>query len=68
MLWIKDTLEDPAAILKQGWNNKTKTYEKNTRVALVKGNYIVVILIYASLKARFITAYQIEDKKNWKSL
>jgi len=61
MLWIKDTLKDPTALLKQGWENKTKTHDTNRRVALVKDNYVVIILIYASKKARFLTAYQIEN-------
>lgn len=64
MLWIKDTLEDGSAILKQGWDKKTKTYDSSRRVALIKGDYVVVILLYASKKARFISAYQIEDSEN----
>lgn len=64
MLWIKDTLKDPKSILKQGWDKKTKNYDSYRRVALVKGNYVVVIQIYAIKKARFITAYQIEDSEN----
>ena len=66
MLWIKDTLEDSTSILKQGWINKTKTYDNNRRVALVKENYVVIILIYAVKKARFISAYEINDDENLK--
>lgn len=64
MLWIKDTLEDNSSIIKQGWINKTKSYDNTRRVALVKGNYVVIIQIYARKKAKFITAYQIEDAGN----
>jgi hypothetical protein len=31
---------------------------------MVKGNYVVVIVIYAEKKARFITAFQIDDTEN----
>lgn len=64
MLWIKDTLLDPDALLKQGWDTKTKSYDDTRRVALVKNNYVVIILIYAYKKARFITAFQIDDDEN----
>lgn len=64
MLWIKETLQDPSALLKKGWDNKTKSYDDTRRVAMVKGNYVVIILIYADKKARFITAFQIDDDEN----
>jgi len=66
MLWIKDTLEDSTAVLKKGWIKKTKTYDNNRRVALVKENYVVIILIYAVKQARFISAYEINDDDNLK--
>jgi len=66
MLWIKDTLEDTTALLKQGWIYATKTYDNNRRVALVKDNYVVIIMIYAPRKARFVTAYQIENEETLK--
>ena len=64
ILWIKDALEDPDAIIKQGWVNKEKRYDSKRRVTIVKGNYIVVILVYSVKKARFITAYEVNDEKN----
>lgn len=64
ILWIKDTLQDPEAILKRGWNKKAKSYENSRRVALIKKDYLVIILIYAEKKARFITAYQVDDNRN----
>lgn len=63
MLWIKDILEDNSAMLKQGWINQTKSYDNNRRVALIKGNYVVVINIFKQGRARFITAFQIDDSK-----
>jgi len=68
MLWIKDTLEDPTSILKQGWDTQEKKYDNSRRVALVKNNYVVIIIIYSKSKARFVTAYQIEDEKNLEKL
>lgn len=56
--WIKDTLEDPNAILKAGYIKKSKSYTNSRRVAIVKGNYIVVILINKKGYAKFITAYE----------
>lgn len=57
ILWIKDVLEDPTATMYVGFDNKTKRYDRSKRVAVVKGNYVVVIQIYAERKANFITAY-----------
>jgi hypothetical protein len=68
MLWIKVTLQDPTAALKQGWISKTKSYDNSRRVALVKDNYVVIITIYTKGKARFISAYQIDDEDNLKKL
>ena len=62
--WIKDTLEDTDATLKIGWDGKNKTYNNSRRVALVKGNYVVVIIIFSLRKARFVTAYEITEKQN----
>lgn len=62
--WIKDTLEDSTSIRKQGWDRTKKTYNDSKRVNLVKGNYIVVIVLYRFKKARFITAYEINDEEN----
>ncbi|UOE40139.1 hypothetical protein MTP09_09420 [Chryseobacterium suipulveris] len=64
IFWIKDTLQDPDAILKEGWNSKTGSYESSRRVALVKNNYIVVIIIFNPLKARFVTAYEVNNDEN----
>ncbi len=62
--WIKDALQDPDAVLKVGWDSKSKSYDDRRRVALVKGNYIVVVVIFAPKKARFITAYEVNDDDN----
>ncbi|MBE7632998.1 hypothetical protein [Tenacibaculum finnmarkense] len=64
MLWIKDTLQDENAILKKGWDTQRKEYYKNRRVAVVKGNYVVIVMFTALLKAKFITAYEKNDIDN----
>jgi hypothetical protein len=64
ILWIKDTLEDPSACLKQGWDRDKKRYVKERRVALVKNNYIVIIQLVTLKEARFISAYEVNDSQN----
>jgi len=55
--WIRATLEDTDAELFQGWDAKRKAYNSGRRVALVKGNYVVVISLQPDQKARFVMAY-----------
>lgn len=63
--WIKDTLMDSSAILKQGWDRDRKTYNPSRRVAFIKNNYVVIISINRQqTQARFITAYEIQDDDN----
>ena len=64
MLWIKEALQDSDAILKKGWNNKSKEYYTNRRVAIVKGNYVVIIRFTGYLKAKLVTAYEKNDIEN----
>lgn len=59
--WIKETLMDPDAILKKGWDAAKKDFYKDRRVAIVKENYIVIIRFTGLLKARFVTAYEKDD-------
>ncbi|HXI01441.1 MAG TPA: hypothetical protein VNI52_14325 [Sphingobacteriaceae bacterium] len=62
--WIKETLKDASALLKQGWDNQTKSYFEDRRLAIVKGNYVVVIRFTALLKGKFVTAYEKDDITN----
>jgi hypothetical protein len=62
--WIKDTLSDREAILKKGWDSVKKSYFENRRVAIVKGNFVVIIALTGYLKANFVTAYEKDDVKN----
>ena len=64
MLWIKETLRDGTAILKKGWDSKAKEYFKDRRVAIVKGNYILIIRFTGLLKARLVSAYEKNDIEN----
>ena len=63
--WIKETLEDPKADLRCGWDRKKKIIDCNRRVAIVNKDYVVIIAISTkkdgTLKANFITAYVADD-------
>lgn len=62
--WIKETLQDKDAILKKGWNNELKEYFKDRRVAIVKGNYVVIIRFTGRLRAKFVIAYEKDNIDN----
>ncbi len=62
--WIKEALQDPEAVLKIGWDAKSKSYDNSRRIALVKNNYVVVIIIFSPTKARFVTAYEVNEEEN----
>lgn len=65
MNWIEATLKDSSAVLKQGWLKNENRYDSERRVALVKGNYVVVIAINQrnQKKAKFITAFVADTLK-----
>ncbi|MCC6411601.1 MAG: hypothetical protein IT270_08080 [Saprospiraceae bacterium] len=58
IMWIKDTLEDSTSDLRIGWDKKKKSYDSSRRVAIVKGNYVVVIWLKNATAAKFVTAYE----------
>jgi len=62
--WIKEVLLDKGAILKKGWDNEKKEYFSDRRVAIIKGNYIVIIRFTGLLKAKFVTAFEKNDIEN----
>lgn len=64
ILWIKDTLGDKSAVLKVGWDKKTKSYDRSRRVAIVRNNYVVIIHIKNAKEAKFITAYEADNSIN----
>jgi len=55
--WIKAALQDPDAELYVGWDRIRKRYDRNHRVTLVVGNYVVVIRLSGTKKAQFVTSY-----------
>lgn len=54
--WIKAVLQDNNAELREGWDNRRKQSAKDRRVAIVVGNYVVIIRIRGN-KADFVTAF-----------
>lgn len=72
--WIKATLQDPNAELFVGWDKNKKRYDQGHRVAVVLGNYVVVIRMSGNQTAQFVTAYvadsasslaKIKKSPNW---
>ena len=63
--WIKATLEHQQATLFQGWDKKTRSYDKTRRVAVVYEDFVVVIAMKlnrdGSLKANFVTCYRADN-------
>lgn len=57
MDWIKAALQDKNAELYVGWDRKRKKHNKNHRVTVVVGNYVVIIRLAGKEKAHFVTAY-----------
>ena len=57
MLWIKDVLADPTADLRVGYNNKKHALNPKKRVAISKGDYVVIIEMTGEKKAAFVTAF-----------
>ena len=56
--WIGAALVDRFAELYAGWDRNKKRIDNRRRIALVYGDYVVVLQIYAKKKsATFITAY-----------
>ncbi len=55
--WIKAALGDHNACLRQGYDKKKKRWDTQRRVALVQGNYVVVICLVGKNRARFVTAF-----------
>ena len=60
MDWIQAALQDAHADLLQGWDKARHRYDPTYRVALVQGNYAVVIQIANAKAANFVTAYVVD--------
>lgn len=59
--WIRETLQSSNAQLRVGWDKAKKRYDHKRRVAVIYEDYVVVIAITSPKKARFITAYKVEE-------
>ncbi len=59
--WIAATLGNPEAELYQGWNKRLRRADSSRRVAVVYGEFVVVIDIHTKddgkRSARFVTAF-----------
>lgn len=63
MLWIKNVLQDPESLIKQGWNKATNSYLQDIRTAIiVRKSYLVVIKFQKENEAKFVTAYEINEE------
>jgi hypothetical protein len=63
--WIKATLENPSAVLFQGWDRKARQYDGTRRVAVVYEDFVVVVKMGLAgndqMKANFLTCYQADN-------
>lgn len=55
--WIRAVLQDPDAELYVGWDRARRRWDDKRRVAVVLGEYVVIIALTGDLKADFVTAY-----------
>jgi hypothetical protein len=55
--WIRSALQDPTAELYVGWDRLHKAHTIDRRVAVVCGDYVVVIALVGSDAADFVTAF-----------
>lgn len=66
--WIKAALQDPAAELYQGYDNRTRTSMPDRRVCVVSGDYVVIIDVLDEKKAKIITAFIVDDPEVLQSI
>lgn len=59
--WIAAALLDDKAEMYYGWDSHTKIVDYRRRVALVQGNYVVVIQIMKRGNAKFITSFLVSN-------
>jgi len=62
LLWIKAALQDSAAEIYVGWNSQKKRPAENRRVAIVMGNYVVIVALTGGRTADFVTAFVAGDR------
>ncbi len=59
--WIAATLRDPDAELYVGWNRDKRRYHPGRRVAILSGEFVVVIALTGEQAADFVTAYVLDS-------
>ena len=57
MDWVKCALNDPGADIRFGYDNKLRCDATDRRVAIVCGNFVVIIRIVREKQAEFVTCY-----------
>lgn len=55
--WIKIALADASADLRVGYDSQLRQPATDRRVAIVKGNFVVIIRIIRERRAEFVTCY-----------
>lgn len=69
MLWIKDVLNDPTIVPRQGYDKATNRNDRTRRVALVSNEHYVVVIRYTdNSKWEFVTAYIIDNERTYNKL
>jgi hypothetical protein len=58
--WIKAALRDPEAELYEGWDRDRRRSDPDRRVAILVGEYVVIIAIKSEKSADFVTAYFVQ--------
>lgn len=68
MKWIKATLTNPKSMLFKGWDRIKKAYDLKRRVAIVFGDFVVIIsLTYTKkkkIKGKFISCFLADNSIN----
>ncbi len=59
--WIAATLRDPDAELYVGWNRDKRRYDPGRRIAILSGEFVVVIALIGEKAADFVTAYVLDS-------
>ena len=62
MDWVKIALNDPSADIRVGYDNLRRRPATDRRVAIVKGNFVVIIRLTDTDKAEFVTCYVADSK------
>lgn len=62
MDWVKIALSDPSADIRVGYDNFRRRPATDRRVAIMKGNFVVIIRLTDRDKAEFVTCYVADSR------